>query len=165
MGGKPLKRGLESSQGEDASENPVKRRRQANEADLKLIKLYDALAAESDETRLEAAKQLIVTFSPENAPSAHQVEKALHRLVRGLCSQRKAARVGFCITLTELLRQLFVQSKTPIPDFNLDANSILEMVEKKTKVEGNVPGQVRASLLRVYDQCMLNYIGRRDETI
>jgi DNA polymerase phi len=151
MGGKPLKRGLESSHGDDVSENPVKRRRQANEADLKLMKLYEDLAAESDQVRLDAAKELIVKFSPENAPSAHEVEKALHRLVRGLCSQRKAARVGFCITLTEMLRQLFTQGKTPIPDFNLDVNSILEMVEKKTKVEGNVPGQVSASMLRTCD--------------
>lgn len=164
MGGKQLKRGLETSNGEDASESPLKRRRQANEANLNLIKLYDDLAAESDEVRLDAAKQLIIKFSPENMPSAHEVEKALHRLVRGLCSQRKAARVGFCITLTELLRQLFAQSKTPIPDFNLDVNNILEMVEKKTKVEGNVPGQVSASIFRTCDQCVLTRITRKDET-
>ncbi|KAF2711450.1 hypothetical protein K504DRAFT_465207 [Pleomassaria siparia CBS 279.74] len=143
MGAKPIKREREPNNGEDACENPVKRRRQVNEADRGLIKLYEDLAAESDEVRLEAAKQLIVKFSPENGPSAHEVEKALHRLIRGLCSQRKAARVGFCITLTELLRQLFGQDKIKIEGFNLEVSSILEMVEKKTKVEGNVPGQER----------------------
>jgi len=145
MGGKSLKRVRESNNGENPSEILVKRRREANGTDLTLSKLYEDLAAESDEVRMDAAKQLIVKFSPDSGPSAHEVERALLRLIRGLCSQRKAARVGFCVTLTELLRQLFTQRESSIQGFSLNVDNILEMVERETKVKGNVPGQVRKS--------------------
>ncbi|KAF2876802.1 hypothetical protein BDV95DRAFT_625943 [Massariosphaeria phaeospora] len=143
MGEESLKRGRDASHRNGTPEVPAKRRRQLNEADLKLSKLYEDLAADDDGVRLEAAKQLIVRFSPESYPTAEEVEKALNRLIRGLCSHRKAARVGFCVTLTELLRQVLGQSEQSIPDLHHDARSIIDMVEEKTKVEGNATGQQR----------------------
>jgi DNA polymerase phi len=143
MGDKTRKREREADQAEKVDEAPPKRRRQFNEEHLKLIKLYDDLAAEDDDVRLEAAKQLIIKFSPENKPSAKDVETVLVRLIRGLCSQRKAARVGFSLTLTELLRQIFGATKNEIEGLKLDVSAIIKMVEEKTKVEGNVPGKVR----------------------
>jgi DNA polymerase phi len=142
MGAKSRKREREPANGELTSTAPVKRRRQANEDTLRLSKLYEHLAAEDEEVRLRAAKQIIVKFSPENGPSAEATEKALQRLIRGLCSQRKAARLGFCITLTELLRQLFDQGKVTIEGLSLDVDSVIKLVEENTKVEGNVAGQV-----------------------
>ena len=124
-------------------EAPAKRRRGINEEQVKLAKLYDDLAAESDDVRFEAAKKLIEKFSPENSPSAGAVETVLSRLVKGLCSQRKAARVGFSLTLTELLRQIFGPNGSPIEGLNLDISSLIKLVEDKTKVEGNVSGRVR----------------------
>jgi DNA polymerase phi len=143
MGSKTHKREREADQAERADEAPPKRRRQINEEHLKLSKLYEDLAAESDDVRFEAAKQLIVRFSPENKPAGKDVETALIRLIKGLCSQRKAARVGFSLTLTELLRQVFGAKKNEIEGLELDVAAIIKMVEEKTKVEGNVPGRVR----------------------
>lgn len=146
MGNKSRKRDRESGQGGTADEAPVKRRRQINEEQLKLSKLYEDLAAESDDVRFEAAKQLIVKFSPDSKPAAKDVDSALVRLIRGLCSQRKAARVGFSLTLTELLRQILGQKEKTIEDLELNVASVVKLVEEKTKVEGNVPGRVRAPI-------------------
>jgi DNA polymerase phi len=147
MGDKPQKRGRESAQDTREEEVPVKRRRQVNEEQLKLSKLYEDLSAESDEVRFEAAKQLIVKFSPGSNPAAKDVENALVRLIKGLCSQRKAARVGFSLTLTELLREIFGSKEDVIENLDLDVTSLIKLVEEKTKVEGNVPGRVSAQLL------------------
>lgn len=144
MGEKRGKRGREPASGANEIEAPVKRRRQLNEEHLKLSKLYEDLAAESDDARFEAAKELIGKFSPQNNPAAKDVETALGRLIKGLCSQRKAARVGFSLTLTELLREIFGQSKVKIEGLGLDVISLINLVEEKTKVEGNVPGRVSA---------------------
>jgi DNA polymerase phi len=143
MGSKTRKREREPTQVDNADEAPVKRRRQITEEHLKLSKLYEDLAAESDEVRIEAATKLITKFAPENKPAAKDLEAALIRLIKGLCSQRKAARVGFSLTLTELLRQIFGPKKDEIEGFELDVAAVIKMVEEKTKVEGNVPGRVR----------------------
>jgi DNA polymerase phi len=142
MGSKARKRDRDSAPGEDVVEAPAKRRRGINEEQAKLVKLYDDLAAESDAVRFDAAKQLIEKFSPENAPSAKEVETVISRLIKGLCSQRKAARVGFSLTLTELLRQIFGPKSSPIEGINHDVASLIKLVEDKTTVEGNVPGRV-----------------------
>jgi hypothetical protein len=147
MGNKSRKRDRESGHGTEADETPAKRRRHINQEQLKLSKLYDDLAAESDDVRYEAATQLIVKFSPESEPAAKDVEIALSRLIKGLCSQRKAARVGFSLTLTELLRQIFGQKENVIDDLGLDVASLIKLVEEKTKVEGNVPGRVCTLIL------------------
>ncbi|KAF9733308.1 hypothetical protein PMIN06_007512 [Paraphaeosphaeria minitans] len=126
-------------------EKPVKRKRQAN--DLSTVELYNDLAAESEEIRLEAAKQLILKFSPENKPSSTDVLKALNRLISGLCTHRKAARFGFCVTLTELLRLIFAPSTATIEGLELNVETLLKKVEKQTKPEGNVSGLERRNHL------------------
>ncbi|KAF3049498.1 hypothetical protein E8E11_006495 [Didymella keratinophila] len=141
MVSKNRKREREPAQVDIIEEVPAKRRRQLNEEHVKLSKLYEDLAAESDEVRFEAAKQLIVKFSPESNPAAKEVETALTRLIKGLCSQRKAARVGFSLTLTELLRQIFGGVK--VEGLDQDVASIIKMVDEKTEIEGNVPGRAR----------------------
>ncbi|KAF2195428.1 hypothetical protein K469DRAFT_681743 [Zopfia rhizophila CBS 207.26] len=133
MEGKSLKRSRDSFNGDTFSIPPAKYQRKAGEDDVKLAKLYKDLATESDDVRLDAAKELLGMFSPENKPSAEAVEKALTRLIRGLCNQHRATRFGFCVTLTEFLRQLFGQNSAPIEGLNLDVNGVVEMVEVKTK--------------------------------
>ncbi|KAH4993177.1 hypothetical protein HBI42_097950 [Parastagonospora nodorum] len=137
------KRTRDPVQSDQKNEAPVKRRRQLSEEQIKLSKLYDDLAAESDDVRFDAAKELILKFSPGNQPAAKDVETALGRLIKGLCSQRKAARVGFSLTLTELLREIFGQREITIEGLDLDVASLIKLVEEKTKVEGNVPGRER----------------------
>ena len=143
MGSKARKRERDADQGERVDEAPAKRPRQSIDSQVNLSKLYVDLAAEEDGVRLEAAKQIIVRFSPENKPAAKEVEEALVRLIKGLCSQRKAARVGFSLTLTEFLRQSFGEKKSEIEGLQLDVASIIKLVEEKTKPKGNVPGKVR----------------------
>ncbi|KAF2853792.1 hypothetical protein T440DRAFT_487096 [Plenodomus tracheiphilus IPT5] len=143
MENKVKKRERDSTSGHNGDEAPPKRRRRLSGDHQKLTKLYEDLAAESDDVRFDAAKQIIVKFSPESKPNAKDAEIALCRLIKGLCSQRKAARVGFSLTLTELLRELFKSGKNAIDGLDLDVASIIKLVEDKTKVEGNVPGRER----------------------
>lgn len=153
------KRAREDVKGE-SQEKPVKRKRQAN--NLSMVELYNDLAAESEDVRLEAAKQMIMKFSPEAKPTAADVLQALNRLISGLCTDRKAARFGFCITLTELLRLVF-SSKGSIEGLDLEVNSLLKKVEKNTKVEGNVSGKVRDQALIKHAYLINGY--RSEETI
>lgn len=166
MGSESLKRGRD-----DAIHNPrqssttsSKRRKQATQQSFELTKLYERLAAEADDERLAAAKELITKLSPDNNPSAEAVENALDRLVKGLCSQRKAARYGFFVTLTEILRQLYTSGDRKIIDLVRNVNGIIELVETRTQPRGNVSGQVRLPSLRLICTPLM-YIRRKDETI
>jgi DNA polymerase phi len=149
MSKKSRKRARDDPHDEIGSGESAKRKRQSTDAKLELSKLYEDLAAETDETRLKAAEQLILRFTPQNNPSAHDVQEVLNRLVRGLCTQRKAARLGFCVTLTELLRQLLGKQKIFIDGLELDVDSLLKRIDKQTKVEGNASGMVR----HIIDNC------------
>ena len=153
MGSKTRKRERDVDQSEKVDEAPAKRHRPSIQDKVKLSKLYADLAAEEDDVRLEAAKQIIVTFSPESEPAAKDVEEALVRLIKGLCSQRKAARVGFSLTLTELLRQIFGATEHGIQGLELDVASVIKMVEEKTKAKGNVPGKVRHGAQERHSHC------------
>ncbi|PYH44313.1 DNA-directed DNA polymerase POL5 [Aspergillus saccharolyticus JOP 1030-1] len=84
-----------------------KRRREPFNVDIKQVEIYEDLASEKDEIRLKAASALVSQFTPDKNPSEEQITKVLGRLFRGLCSSRKAARVGFSIALTEVLAQVF----------------------------------------------------------
>jgi hypothetical protein len=144
MGGKSLKRNHEASNGAsaDASLAP-KRQRQSKSGDSRLAKLYQDLAAESEDVRMGAAKEFLQKFSPKNGENAEVIHKALNRLIKGLCSQRKAARFGFFITLTEFLRQLVGQNDPRFEEINLGMNGLIDLIETTTQHEGNVSGQER----------------------
>jgi DNA polymerase phi len=143
MSKKTKKRSRDEFHDGPGSELPAKRKRQVTDGKLQLYKLYEELAAESNETRLEAAEKIITMHSPENQPSSTDVQEVLNRLIRGLCTQRKAARLGFCVTLTEMLRLLLGTQKSAIEDLDLDAESLFKRIDKQTKVEGNAAGMVR----------------------
>ena len=121
-----------------------KRRRQISEQDQQLAKLYENLADEASDIRLKAAKDLLVQFSPENNPSPELISKSLNRLIRGLCSGRKAARYGFFIALTELLRQFY--GVDSIPEGPPDLKDLVQLVIKLTHPDGKTAGQVCHSL-------------------
>lgn len=102
--------------------------------------MLERLADEATETRLAAAKELVLMLSDE--PSADVANKALTRLIRGLCSPRKAARSGFFIALSETLRQLYGPSRKEIPDFEPNLHGLIKLVAELTKTEGRASGQV-----------------------
>jgi hypothetical protein len=135
------KRKLEAS--EATRETAHKKSRHYSEQDRKLAALYDSLADESSDVRIKAAENLILEIQPQKiSENGNLVENVLKRLIRGLCSGRKAARSGFYITLTELLRALYCEESEYDQDKIPRFEKIPELIEDLTQPEGNVAGQV-----------------------
>jgi DNA polymerase phi len=124
-----------------------KRRRQISEQDRRLAKLYEDLADEASDIRLKAAKELLVQLSPENGPSPGLVLKTLNRLIRGLCSGRKAARYGFFVAFTELLRQVYGGNGGHEAKEALELKALVQLIIKVTQPDGKAVGQVRIFLM------------------
>jgi DNA polymerase phi len=116
-----------------------KRRREPHNVDVKLVELYEDLASEKDEIRLKAAQGLVSQFTPDHNPTDEQIKKVLSRLFRGLCSSRKAARVGFSIALTEILTQVFLAPREPSAFSFSDA---LNLWDTQTSAAGSETRQV-----------------------
>ena len=114
-----------------------KRRREPYTVDTKLVEIYDDLANEKDEIRLKAAGSLVSQFTPDKSPSEDQVQKALQRLFRGICSSRKAARIGFSIALTEVLSQVFAAENPACA-----VSKVLDIWEAQSNASGSETGQV-----------------------
>ncbi|ODH48524.1 hypothetical protein GX48_05393 [Paracoccidioides brasiliensis] len=117
-----------------------KRRREPVNVDVKLVEIYEDLANENDEIRLKAAQDLVSRFTPDQNPMDEQIEKNLQRLFRGLCSGRKAARIGFSIALTETLAQVFSPSRD-LSSSNLDVSKTIGIWETQSNPGGSVSGQ------------------------
>lgn len=116
-----------------------KRRREPYNVDIKLVEIYEDLASEKNEVRLKAAQALVSQFTPDKNPTDEQIQRALHRLFRGLCSSRKAARVGFSIALTEILSQVFASSRE---SSEIDVPKVLSIWESQSDSSGSDSGQV-----------------------
>ncbi|KAF3484407.1 DNA polymerase V [Arthroderma uncinatum] len=126
-----------------SSFNPKKRRRERVNVDVKLVEIYDDLSNENDEIRLKAASDLLSRLMPDANPAPEDIEKALLRLFRGLCSSRKAARLGFSIALTELLSMLFGQSDGDEKKVQsgLDVSKTIDLLESNTNTTSSESGQ------------------------
>lgn len=122
-----------------------KRRREPYNVDVKLVEIYEDLASEKDEIRLRAAQGLVSQFTPDKNPTDEQIKKTLQRLFRGLCSSRKAARIGFSIALTEILTQIFSASRE-LAEFGIA--DVLKTWESQSNSSGSETGQVRWSIAR-----------------
>lgn len=99
------KRRRDANVDEEKSADPThpsrKRRIEYTETDAKLASFFNDLSDDVKATRLKAAAELIRTLTDAEP---EKLDKALTRLIRGLCSSRKAARSGFSVALTEVLR-------------------------------------------------------------
>jgi DNA polymerase phi len=115
-----------------------KRAREFTAADTRLIEIYDDLANEDEEIRLKAAHALLSQFSYKDT-TIEQHKAILRRLFRGLCSGRKAARLGFSVALTEFLSEVF---RPYIDDQKINASEIIDLLESQTAVDGSTSGQV-----------------------
>ena len=118
-----------------------KRRREPAAVDTQLVEIYEDLANIDDEIRLKAAQALLLRVAPEAKPTVQQVNEVLRRLFRGLCSGRKAARLGFSIVLTEFLTQLFDPTSTSVSGIQ-SIPELIEMLKAQTHTRGNVSGEV-----------------------
>lgn len=126
-----------------------KRRRELANVDTQLVEIYEDLANENVEIRLKAASTLVDRFSAENNPTEEELEKAVRRLFRGLCSSRKAARPGFAIALTELLSQAFGSDN----ETRFGVDKVINILESQTTAEGGASKQVGAVLSSTRYDC------------
>ncbi|KAL4922839.1 DNA polymerase phi-domain-containing protein [Aspergillus aurantiobrunneus] len=117
-----------------------KRRREPVNVDTKLVEIYEDLASENDEVRIKAAQALVSQFTPDKSPSDEQIQKTLQRLFRGLCSSRKAARIGFSIALTEVLSQVFAAGAGK-GSSSLDVPGVLEIWKSVSNPAASESGQ------------------------
>ncbi|KAB8074737.1 DNA polymerase phi-domain-containing protein [Aspergillus leporis] len=115
-----------------------KRRREPSNVDTKLVEIYEDLANEKDEIRLKAAQALVSQFTPDVNPTDEQIKKVLERLFRGLCSSRKAARIGFSIALTEVLTQVLSE---PRESSEIDIPRVVRFWEAQSNAAGGESGQ------------------------
>lgn len=118
-----------------------KRRREPVTVDTQLVEIYEDLANINDDIRLKAAQALLLRVALEADSTAQQVTEILRRLLRGLCSGRKAARLGFSVALTELLIQLFGSASRRVPGIP-SIQELIETLKEQTRTQGNVSGEV-----------------------
>lgn len=97
---------------------------------------YWELASPDVEQRLAASKALIEEL--KNNPGVAEREYALGRLVKGLASGREASRLGFAVTLTEMLRDEAV---------HVDILKTVDAIVEQTRVSGSTSGQEERDLL------------------
>lgn len=105
------------------------------------MEIYEDLANVEEEVRLKAAHSLLSKIAPEAGLASEQYHEILRRLIRGLCSGRKAARLGFSVALTEFLIQL-LNPNASYPSSPFTIPEVIEVLKKETYVVGNVSGQV-----------------------
>lgn len=113
-----------------------KRKRDIADVDVDLVTIYNNLASENEKARLVAAGQLLTkTFRSDTTATEDQINTALKRLFRGLCSSRKAARLGFAVALTEFLTQL------QPPEYSSTRTKLVDILDSTTTPEGGSRGQ------------------------
>ena len=119
-----------------------KRRRTTADVDVRLVEIYEDLAHVDEEIRLLAAHRLLSEIVQEDASLGDRAQIILKRLFRGLCSSRKAARLGFSVALTEFLSQIFLNPAITTKA-GLSLHDVLQTFHKETAGEGSMSGQVQ----------------------
>ncbi|ETN46571.1 uncharacterized protein HMPREF1541_00756 [Cyphellophora europaea CBS 101466] len=114
-----------------------KRKRDVADVDVEVVNIYDKLASEDETTRLNAARQLLTKTFQDGTTTEDQINTILKRLFRGLCSSRKAARLGFVVALTEFLSQLQASPQSAL----ISPAKAIDILESTTTPEGGSRGQ------------------------
>ena len=123
-----------------------KRLREHPTVDTHLVEIYEDLASVDEKIRLKAAHRLLTEFVHQKKASGEQLNEILRRLIRGLCSSRKAARLGFSVALTEFLVELFEHDKEQVEGLQT-LTGLLETLTVQTDVTSNVSGQVSSAAI------------------
>lgn len=118
-----------------------KRHREQPAVDIQLVEIYEDLANVDEHIRLKAAQALLTNFIADGKSTGEQLNEIVRRLLRGLCSGRKAARLGFSVVLTELFIQLLGLSEKGVAGFQ-NVLELIESLKKQSQVSSNVSGQV-----------------------
>jgi len=142
-----MKRRAEESSADREQESSVhparKRRLEYTEADKQLAQLYNDLSDEVKSTRIKAAAGLVRALKGAEPTRLHE---AITRLVRGLCSSRKASRSGFFVALIEVL-SLSKGVDTSASD--LSPQSLITRIESLTEPESTSNNRVRHPFIHV----------------
>ena len=120
---------------------PRKKQRMFTQDDAVFAKIYEDLAHEVGSVRLDAAKLLMTKLSYDLSLQPKILVKALKRLIRGLCSSRKAARSGFFIAFTEYLRSKVLRLPEDLAGTELGL-FVQQCVDEETFCGGKASAQV-----------------------
>ncbi|KAI6250034.1 rDNA transcriptional regulator pol5 [Erysiphe necator] len=108
------------------------------------VKLYEKLTSEDEKIRIDAANHIISGLFGEKTVSEKIILRHLERrLLRGLASGRKGARLGFSVVLTEVFSQIFGKDRKLSEDDGtiLSFEKVFNLLKVKTKPEGDLSGQ------------------------
>lgn len=141
-----------------------KRHRERPAVDTQLVEIFEDLANVDEEIRLKAAQALLTNFVPEGRADGDQLNEILRRLIRGLCSGRKAARLGFSIALTEFLTELLGPKGRHVVGFQ-DLSGLIDTLKKQTHASGGISGQVGTLFPRKVAVLMWRGQGRAGSSI
>jgi hypothetical protein len=117
---------------------PMKHKRQFTEKDRNRASIWEQLADEKHETRIQAAKKLVDEFAPDEQPDVEKLKDVLVRLIKGHSSGRKAARAGYFVALSELLRQIST-SKDLFTEAVGSVQDLLQLIHRLTKSNRDLP--------------------------
>ncbi|KAK3670641.1 DNA-directed DNA polymerase [Recurvomyces mirabilis] len=116
-----------------------KRRLEFSKTDAKLAKIYGELAEHDSKLRLQAAIELLETIKSTSSQQDELITRVLERLIKGLCSSNKAARLGFSVALSEVVRLALDRASagapTPVDLTSLTARCI-ELTQPDLKASG-----------------------------
>jgi len=141
MAGKRRRDAVSDDQKPVDTTHPTRRRRlEYTGTDAKLASFYNDLSDDVKSVRLKAAAELIRTLSGADPEG---LNKALTRLIKGLCSSRKAARSGFSVALTELLRLTPKHAASTSDDLDLGVPSLIHRILTITTSDVRSNSQVR----------------------
>jgi DNA polymerase phi len=131
----------ESAAAMDDVHTSRKKRMKYSDDDAALANIYSDLADEVQDVRLKAAGELIKNLSVELPDKTERQDAAEKRLIKGLCSGRKAARLGFSVALAELIRLRTRSTESE------GSHRLLQEILRLTTPQGNVSGQERRDYL------------------
>ncbi len=133
--------------------------------DIDLAALYEELADEVQDVRIKAAARLLKSITQDPDEFEEKLDSAEKRLTRGLCSGRKAARLGFSIALAEVLRRKFNRSSGTADGIMVAPT--LQNIAKCTEPDGDVGGQEKRDHLLgrcfAYQAVLQSDVGLHDE--
>ncbi|KAG8532636.1 uncharacterized protein KY384_002513 [Bacidia gigantensis] len=127
-----------------------KRRREDLSSHMHLVEIFEDLADLDETIRLEAAHSLVAQHIIDNhsASRGHEIYQILKRLIRGLCSGRKAARIGFSVALTESLIKTFEHVPNDSSAWP-SVSGVLNVLREQTTATGGLSSQVSDEAQRV----------------
>jgi len=139
-----VKRRLGAEDGHDADDDdsihPSRKRRLANsESDTHLAKCFNDLSDEVKSVRIKAAAAIVRLLS---AVESSSLDRALSRLIRGLCSGRKAARSGFFIAFAEVLAVTVGSRPQSTSDVDFSVPALVERIQSLTQTDSSATKQV-----------------------